>query len=59
MKAKTYLHSDKETMWLLGEEIGLKGDALTKFCYTLYEVEVELEVDPKTGEAEIVSFKEI
>ena len=50
-KTNVFLHSDKETMWNKGEELGLDGKALEKFMYTGYEVKIEVEVDIKTGEA--------
>jgi len=53
MKATAYLHSDKETMYELGEKIGLKGEALDFFKHALCEVVIELEVNPD-GSAYIV-----
>jgi hypothetical protein len=53
MKVNHYLHSDKETNYELGQEIGLSEDALRNFKYCLYEVEFELEVD-ENGEYEIL-----
>lgn len=58
VKIKAYLHSDKESMGDLGEELGLVGEALNKFCYALYEVTLELEVDLATGEYAILSTVE-
>lgn len=58
MKIKAYLHSNKESMYLLGEENGLTGEALKNFSYALYELEVELDVDEKTGEYKILSTSE-
>jgi len=52
---KAYLHSSKESMLEIGDEIGLTGKALVKFRYALYEVEFELEVNTETGLAEIIS----
>jgi len=51
---KAYLHSSKDTMYELGEEIGLKGKALEKFTYALYEVELKLEVESRTGKYKII-----
>lgn len=51
---KIYLHSDKDTMWDKAKELGLSEDATRMFRYACCEVEVELEVDRKTGEAEII-----
>ncbi len=48
-----YLHSNKEAMYELGKESGLKGEALEYFMYALYEVRVDLEVDEETGKATI------
>ena len=55
LKTRVYLHSDKETMWELGERLGLKGDALSMFRHALTEVEIELIVDPLTGLADITA----
>lgn len=49
-----YLHSDKETMWELGEKLGLKGEAVMMFRHALCEVKIEMDVDPTTGSATIV-----
>ena len=53
MKAKVYLHSSKESMWELGEKLGLKGEALGMFKYACCEVEVEIEVS-ESGEEKII-----
>lgn len=58
VKALAYLHSGKESMLDLGEEIGLEGEALNTFMYALYEVEFELEVDMSTGEHKILKVNE-
>jgi hypothetical protein len=55
---KMYLHGSKETNWDIGQENGLEGEALSNFMYALYEVEFEVEVDMKTGDSKILSFKE-
>lgn len=52
--ARAYLHSCKESMCDLGQEIGLSSEALNRFVYALREVELEFEVDAETGECEIV-----
>lgn len=48
------LHSSKEQMQDIGEELGLEGDALNNFRYALYELIVDLEVDMETGDYEII-----
>jgi len=53
MKTKAYLHSSSESMYSVGEKLGLKGDALRNFSGALCEVEFDLEVDRITGEVEI------
>ena len=53
MITKVYLHSDRDTMYEIGEELGLTGKELENFSYSCYEVEITLKVDPKTGNAEI------
>lgn len=52
---KIVLHSDKDSNFEKGEEIGLTGEALSKFSYALYEVEFEVEVDMETGETSVIS----
>ena len=61
MKTKIYLHSEKETMREEGENLGLTNNALDNFMRALYEVEFDIEVDPATGNCEIlkVNGKEI
>ena len=59
MKVKFYLHTNKDQNWQLGEELGLKEEALRMFRYALYEVEIDAEVDEDTGRvisAELVSY---
>lgn len=57
---KMYLHSDKESNWSLGEEIGLSEEAIINhFKYALYEVECEVEVDMETGESKLLCAKEV
>lgn len=46
-----YVHSDKESGYDRGREIGLEGDALREFCYTGYEVTFKIVVDRKTGKS--------
>lgn len=50
-KAVLYLHTDKGEMYNQGKELGLKGEALGQFCYTGYEVAVDIEINKRTGEA--------
>lgn len=51
----TYVHGDKETNYSLGKRAGLTGNALKNFCYAGYELELEYEVDEKTGEHVLLS----
>lgn len=48
-----YVHCDKETMYNLGEKLGLTEKALGMFAYALTEVKLTLEVDTLTGLAKI------
>jgi hypothetical protein len=57
MMVKAFLHSDKDSMYELGQRIGLTGPALGRFQYALYEVEFDLAVDPATGEYEIIQVQ--
>ena len=41
-------------MYEAGEALGLTGDVLRMFSYTCCEVEVEIEIDMKTGESIIL-----
>ena len=59
MKVKFYLHTNKDQNWQLGEELGLKEEALRMFRYALYEVEIDAEVDEDTGRvisAKLISY---
>jgi len=53
-----YLHSDKESNYEKGEELGLTGEALKNFAYALYEVKITLKVDTETGKYEILKAEE-
>lgn len=57
IEVKAYVHGSKESVWELGEEIGLSEKAMETFIYALYEVELSLRVDTETGESEILSAK--
>lgn len=52
---KCYLHASKESMWDLGEKLGLTGEALSMFKHGFCEVEVEFEADKTTGDVSLVS----
>jgi hypothetical protein len=54
MLAKIYVHGSKEQNADTGRQLGLTGEALNNFKYAAYEVELEYEVDPATGEAELL-----
>lgn len=45
LKTKLYCHSNKESMYDKGEELGLSDEALDNFIYTMYEVEFDVEID--------------
>ena len=53
MRATIYLHNDKENGYEVGEELGLTGEALKMMAYACYEVKIEGDVNPKTGEFKI------
>lgn len=55
MIATAYVSASKEAMYNLGEKIGLAGNPLEVFRWALGEVEITLDVDPKTGLAEIIA----
>lgn len=50
-----YVHSSKEAMLNLGTRLGLKGEALDMFAFACCEVRLGIEVNDKTGAAEIIS----
>lgn len=52
---KMYLHGSKESNYEEGKELGLSKEALNNFCYALYEVEFDVEVDIKTGDTKILT----
>ena len=60
----TYVHSSKESGREMAYEIEekfnikLSDEVVENLMYCLYEVKVELEINPKTGEYKILSFKE-
>lgn len=58
VRKTTYLHSNKEDMYDIGQSLGLTGSALDQFMYALYEVEFDLEVDTVTGDYTIKNVKE-
>jgi hypothetical protein len=54
MRVEIYLHSSKEQNLETGARLGLTGDALTFFKYLAYEVKLEYDVDPKTGQGKLL-----
>ena len=56
MKVKAYLHSSKEAMRQMGEDLGLTSEALDNFTYALYEVELLLDVNKETGDYEVLEI---
>ena len=54
MRAVTYLHGERESLWELGKKIGLTGEALHFFSYALTEVKIEITVTPE-GKATIIA----
>ena len=58
IKVIDYLHSSKEGMADTGQQYGLRGEALEKFMYALYEVKFQLEVDTKTGDCTILQVND-
>lgn len=49
IRTTIYANSGKDSMYEKGEELGLKGDALSAFAYTASEVEIEVRVDRESG----------
>ena len=56
IKYKDYVHKSKDSNWEKARELGLDDDE--KFMYnfigSLYEVELDMEVDVETGESRIL-----
>ena len=55
---KAYLHNDKGSNYDKAREFGLDNDKefMDKFVYSLYEIELDMEVDTKTGESWILGI---
>lgn len=51
IKTTMYAHGSKDSNWDRGESLGLSGNALREFSYSLYEVKFSVEVNRKTGHA--------
>lgn len=56
IRTTVYVHGSDETMWDLGEKLGLKGEVLSMFSHAADEFKLGLEVDEKTGLATVVSI---
>ena len=54
MRTTIFLHSSKDDNYEKADEMGLTGGAARMFAFACCEVEIELEVDMETGEAEIM-----
>lgn len=50
-----YLHASADWNYAAGERIGLTGGALIEFRRALSSVEVQVEVNPDTGETTILA----
>jgi len=58
LKAVVYLHSDKETLFNKGKELGLSDEAIeNNFMYCLYELKINIEVN-EDGTYKIISCEE-
>ncbi len=57
VKTNIFLRSDRDSLYEKGEELGLVGEALSNFSYTLYGTEVEIEVDINTGNYRVLNIK--
>lgn len=51
-----YVHGDKESMWALGEKLGLSEEACKNFSFACYEVKVKLEVQ-ENGDSKIIGVE--
>lgn len=57
LRGKCWLHASMDSMWDLGEKLGLKDEALSMFKHGFCEVEMEFETDTETGEVSMVAVK--
>jgi hypothetical protein len=55
MRTTIYVHACRDSMWDVGDKIGLKGDAARTFSYFASELALGIEVDKKTGKATIIN----
>lgn len=55
IRAKLYSHSSKDSNADKGDELGLSDKAMEKFCYALYEVEFDVEINRETGKVMITA----
>jgi len=55
IRTDVYVHADKDTMWELGEKLGLSEEALMMFRHAASEVKLTIEVDEQTGESTIIA----
>ena len=56
---KMYLNSHKESNRELAGELGLIGEAAENFCYALYEVEFDCELNTETGNVVIKNVRDV
>lgn len=56
MITTVYLHSSKEPMADIADELGLTGEAFKFFLFTLYEVKFTLEVNIEDGTCKVVEI---
>ena len=52
--AKMYLNRSKDSNWETGRELGLSEEAMKKFVYALYEVELDVLIDEVNGAVSIL-----
>ena len=53
-----YLHNSKEENGYMADELGLTGDAESKFWYTLMELGVVVDIDLTTGQATMIGVED-
>ena len=58
VKKTVYMHSSKEEMGDLGDELGMSDKAMDEFRYALYEVAINLEINTDTGGYKILGASE-
>ncbi len=55
MKIEIYVHASRDDAWENAEKAGLQGEAAERASFLGYEHKLTFEVNPETGEGELVA----